>query len=315
VKDLDKKITKLEEEIKKIELELIKVDDFSIDSNNKKNIIKEYLKDLNKKLPSIFYNIKESDLETYYINKKKQKLKNKKNKLEKELKKLFFLKRTINNGDTNLLSRTLDEEDLKIVKEAYLIIKEQNNIYSKILIRSLKDVISMCRYINMSGNNKSNNIDYLSRRVEKLKLEIDTIKDNPSNESAFNYYVDIEGMPKIVRDLEGIDYPEYSSLRSLLIQIKNNPEEYEENKIYEIHTSWINLILTKINNKIFIYGVDSVLYGKEKYNEELLLEDILNNYQKNNKELNILYENLLEQQIGSFTNVNLYQKDEKILKK
>jgi len=149
--------------------------------------------------------------------------------------------------DKELTSLYLTEHQQSILDEALKIVDEiENPELKKLFSRSIKDVISLCRYLKLiPGQDSEYQLTYelLGEKITILQTEINKIKDSEVKKPCFYYIPDKEGIPKFLRNIESTDkilYGEiYELLNTLALQLNETVplKAVEEVEIHSISSS------------------------------------------------------------------------------
>lgn len=172
-----------------------------------------------------------------------------------------------NENNKVLLEKYLSENELSTMQKAKELILSSDNIeLIDLLHRLYKDVISLCKYMEMSSSNIKHYIqDTLTQKINSLNLIIKNISNpNSTITKSFYFAVDDNHLPKIIHNIEFIDIILYEEIFNLLVELANNRVEgvsFRENDgIKYCHLYSDSLVLTYAvkDNEIVIIGIENI---------------------------------------------------------
>lgn len=181
--------------------------------------------------------------------------------------------------DERLLKKYLSDEYLDVINEARLLLKElSSEALDNLIARSINDVISLCRYLEIIGDETQEYLDVEERITAKITILQSELKKPITTKSSFNYYINNEGIPNILRNLDAIDVIFYKEAYSLLNYLSINHEagvtltKIDNLYICEITGQELTLKFAKKGNNIVIIGIRR----KSEIAKELTIDDINN---------------------------------------
>lgn len=187
--------------------------------------------------------------------------------------------------DKRVLQKYLSPEHLAIFNEACSLIPEiSSEELDNLLSRSIKDVISLCRYLELVESDSREfleNIERVTGKINILQTEIAKIKKPSIQESRFNYLINSDGLPIMLRSLDALDTTLYAEVYYLLNELSIDEtvgttiNKVNGFNICAISGHELTLRYIKKGNNIFI---SNVVRRSEKINP-MLTESEFNNIQ------------------------------------
>lgn len=220
--------------------------------------------------------------------------------------------------DRKLLKKYLNPEYLEIYYDAIRELQTlENGELDNLLERTAKDVVSLCRYINLIDQNTNEYVDVQERISEKINLlhsEIKKVTEKTTRKARFNYLVNKDGYPTILRKIECLDsftyFTIYSLLNSLALDDKQGElvESYEDVNVYEISSNNLILSFAKKGDTIVIIDI----YTKSLANQTKLTkqdyENIKRIFSSSKTQDEIVFQRICEEVI--LQSLNLHSLDQ-----
>lgn len=159
-----------------------------------------------------------------------------------------------------LVSKNVSQEEYNIFMQAKsllatLPIEEQQ----KLLSRLIKDIISICKYINMGivADELNDAREVLFTKIDLLRSQLKILTNPPTETSTFRYVTNNEGIPLIIRNIEGIDIMSYKDIYYALKSLSPNAAtlpSFTTNgfDFYVQKASDVNIVYTIINGRIVL---------------------------------------------------------------
>lgn len=130
--------------------------------------------------------------------------------------------------DEEALATYLTQEQLEVYKEAISLVNRSNSEeLDSLLSRSIKDVVSLCRYLRLLEPNMSEvpeTYEKIGEKIGILNTEIAKIKHPSAKKARFNYLISSEGIPILLRNIEVLDNILYFETYNLLSRLSLNPQ-------------------------------------------------------------------------------------------
>ena len=117
-----------------------------------------------------------------------------------------------------MLSKYLFEIEMLHIKKARELVEEHEGDIKKLIERAINDVISLCKYIDITAASidYQDSMDILTKRINILKELITNLEDVNPALSNFYYLTGSDLIPPILRTIESYDITTYESIIHLL---------------------------------------------------------------------------------------------------
>ncbi len=176
----------------------------------------------------------------------------------------------------------------------------------KFLLRTLKDVISICKYLELNPlqEEKDKAYEIIAHKIEVLKTAIACFYEEQSEKSTFLYISNSNECPNILSSIETADEHLYPEIYSLLDQLSNNC--HQDNSIIVKETTF-NIIEGEMLDLIYIPNTERAtvvtIVNKTTSPESVLTNNIIEAanrikcVEKNNsfEKQHIIYEQIILQ--------------------
>lgn len=166
----------------------------------------------------------------------------------------------------NTTKKYFKDDELNTILQAYKIINNDNNPeQTKIIDRTLHDVISLCRYLEleMAVDNYHETMEILYTKIRALKVLVaEYASPNNSYQTNFLFLSNENNVPHIISDITLLDDMLYGNVYKLFSQIKFLEEKQydtiEDIPIYVADDGILSLFYTIINDKKVILKVTTM---------------------------------------------------------
>lgn len=210
------------------------------------------------------------------------------------------------------MSFYLSDIDFASLAEADKLISTTDDIDTATLLSTIKnDIYSICKYIDFvkGTNDEQTSLEFLSQKLNSLRVIIDRAKNPTSVErNTFYYLTDSSHLPLLMANIELIDITLYEDIYSVLNDLGNNIAsgtkigEKEDIGIYRIYGKSTTIIYTKYNNEIIIVSIKAFnsLKGKDQLSSKTFKAISKLHHTKKDEAINNLhntYESLIASQL------------------
>lgn len=220
---------------------------------------------------------------------------------ESKLSEYMITNKTLGNKYSKEVLDMLDDGQLLIIEETFQIIKKsKNKNLVKLLKRLINDVISSCRYINITQNNEEEPSD-INHEIECLQLVIKAIKVKYNIEPLYSYLINEKtGNPIILEDIKGLPEEDNEAVYNLLANLdtfeSTEIAKKGKTRIFESSNKNITLMYATYQNEIIIIGLRTSIIQKKSLKTyfKLIKEQLSNEQNQENQEL---YSILIEKEL------------------
>lgn len=206
--------------------------------------------------------------------------------------------------DIKIVEQELTPEELKTLLSAQKLALSISQEQSDILIRLTKDIISLCRYLNMGipPEERTYTLEMLGTKTHLLTEATKMIKKPVAEQSSYRYIIGDDGIPTIIRNIETIDPLYYPNLYNKLVTIPAEEQiapTFTQAGIdfYIEQSQEVSIVYTIVNGKrVLIYATVQKDVDKICENIPSSTIEAIKKMQENpeeNYELEQNYENLL----------------------
>lgn len=162
-----------------------------------------------------------------------------------------------------MLSKYLSEVEMLHIKKARELLKEHEGDIKNLIERAINDVISLCRYIDMTAASidYQDSMDILTKRINILKELIINLEDANPALSNFYYLTGSDLIPQILRTIESYDITTYGSILHLLNYLASNKQSGElfyassDIEIYKVSNESHTMLFSRRGPEIILINV------------------------------------------------------------
>ena len=224
-----------------------------------------------------------------------------------------------------MLAKYLSDIEMLHIKKAHELVEEHEGDIKNLIERAINDVVSLCRYIDMTSASIDfqDSMDILTKRINILKELITNLEDVNPALSNFYYLTGADLIPQILRTIESYDITTYGSILHLLNYLASNKQAGElfyetgEIEIYKVSNETHTMLFSRKGPEIILINVYNSLTFAALEGEltATTLKKVIEMHNmkktKEFKKLQANYENL----ISSSLNMNSLEKENHQLKK
>ena len=152
---------------------------------------------------------------------------------------------------------------MKHIRKARELKEEYSGDIKNLIERAINDIISLCKYIDMTAPviDYQDDMDILTKRIGILKDLIENLNTENHELSNFYYLPGADLIPQILRTIESYDVTTYRSVADLLNNLAENKSLgklfyiTEEIEIYAISNNSHTILFSRKNGEIIIINV------------------------------------------------------------
>lgn len=179
----------------------------------------------------------------------------------------------------SIIEHFLSQDEKSLLENALILERQIEGPLQAMLKRARKDVLSMCKYISMSGENINfhETTEILAERLRVLKSILTNVEHQKNPSNSLFYIISKEGLPLILRNIELYEFCDYNTIYNLLYRAATaeTKKSFCINRInfYAISLNHIKLVYAETKGKRIIVEVchnQSINTIKKHINNEII---------------------------------------------
>jgi hypothetical protein len=205
----------------------------------------------------------------------------------------------------SIIEHFLSQDEKSLLENALILERQIEGPLQAMIKRARKDVLSMCKYISMSGENINfhETTEILTERLKVLKSILTNVEHQKNPSNSLFYIISKEGLPLILRNIELYEFCDYNTIYNLLYRAATTEakKSFCINRInfYVMSLNHLKLVFAEAKGKRIIIEVchnQSINTIKKHINEEIIkqIEEIsLKSNNTEYKKIHATYESVI----------------------